>query len=42
VSLVVSIFHKGIITGVLCGYAVQMNVSVFGFEQKSIFKKHVK
>ena len=33
-----SIFHKGIISSVLCGYEVQMNMYLFDFEQKYTFK----
>jgi len=35
----VYIFHKGIISQVLCGYEVQMNMSVFVFEWKSTFNE---
>ena len=31
------IFHKGIISEVLCGYDVQMNMLIFDFDQKSTF-----
>jgi len=35
-SSIVFIFHNN---KVLCGYEVHINMSVFGFERKSIFKK---
>jgi len=40
-SSAVYIFHKGIISLVLCNYEVQMNMPVLGFERKCIFEKPV-
>jgi len=35
------IFHKGLLSYVLGGYEVQMNMYIFDFERKSIFNRHV-
>jgi len=40
-SSLVYIFHKGIISLVLCGYEVQKNMEYFYFEQTSICKNCV-
>jgi len=34
-----SIYSTKALFQVLCGYEVQMNMSVFGFKRKSTFKK---